>query len=426
MFEIANTRETKLLKPMSLKHNFSWTFVGNVIYATSQWGILTSLAKLGTPATVGQYALGLAITAPIFMLFNLQLRAVQATDAKDTYEFGHYFGLRLVTSLIAIFLASVIAFIGHYDVQTSWIIVLIALSKGIESISDIVFGLLQKHERMDRIALSQILKGPLSLVVLAIILWLTGSLISSIIGLIMTWLCLLISYDFANARHFSKVVPSVDRRRLWELVKLSFPLGIVMMLVSLNPNIPRYFIEGYLGADQLCYFAAITYIMVAGNTVVNALGQSASPRLAKLYANQQLVEFKKLLIKLVILGVLLGCLGVVIVIFLGDFILSMLYNQDYATYNDIFLIVMIGSGIRFIGSFLGYGVTAARVFKIQPLLNLTVVIVSLISSITLVPSFGLVGAAYTLLFAAIIHLIGYAIVNIFVLLRKGKIGMRKI
>ena len=210
VFEITTAQKHKRLKPMSLRRNFSWTFVGNVVYAASQWGILTSLAKLGTPTAVGQYALGLAITAPLFMLFNLQLRAVQATDAKDTYEFGHYFGLRVVTSLIAIFLACVIAFIGHYDVQTSWIIVLIALSKGIESLSDIVFGLLQKYERMDRIALSQILKGPLSLLVLVVTLWLTGSLISSIIGLIVTWLSLLVLYDLANARYFSRVVPQMN------------------------------------------------------------------------------------------------------------------------------------------------------------------------------------------------------------------------
>ena len=414
MFEIANTRETKLLKPMSLKHNFSWTFVGNVIYAASQWGILTSLAKLGTPATVGQYALGLAITAPIFMLFNLQLRAVQATDAKDTYEFGHYFGLRLITSLIAIVFVSIILFIGHYDVQTSWIIFLIALSKGIESISDIVFGLLQKHERMDRIALSQILKGPLSLVFLAIILWLTGSLISAIIGLIVTWLCLLVLYDFTNARSFSRVIPQIDRRRLWELVKLSFPLGIVMMLVSLNPNIPRYFIEGYLGAEQLGYFAAITYIMVAGNTVVNALGQSASPRLAKLYANQQMDKYKKLLLRLVAVGLCLGIIGIITVIFVGEHILCILYSKEYADYNHIFIIVMVSAAISFVSSFLGYSMTAARVFKIQPVLNGIVTLASFVLSFLLIPLWGLEGAGYTLIAVSVIQLLGNAIINLYI------------
>ncbi|MGI8856402.1 MAG: hypothetical protein ACR2JW_11675, partial [Thermomicrobiales bacterium] len=52
----------------SLRANFSWTFVGNVVYAACQWGMLVVLAKLGSPEVVGQFALGLAITAPVIML----------------------------------------------------------------------------------------------------------------------------------------------------------------------------------------------------------------------------------------------------------------------------------------------------------------------------------------------------------------------
>jgi hypothetical protein len=38
----------------SLRLNFSWTIVGNVVYAGTQWGILVLLARLGTPEAVGQ------------------------------------------------------------------------------------------------------------------------------------------------------------------------------------------------------------------------------------------------------------------------------------------------------------------------------------------------------------------------------------
>ena len=76
---------------LSLRKNFSWTFAGNVVYALSQWGMLTVLAKLGSPEMVGRFALGLSITAPIVMFTNLQLRQIQATDARGEYRFGDYF-----------------------------------------------------------------------------------------------------------------------------------------------------------------------------------------------------------------------------------------------------------------------------------------------------------------------------------------------
>jgi len=58
---------SKTNKPFPLRVNFSWTLVGNIVYAGCQWGMLTVLAKIGTTEMVGQFALGLAITAPVFM-----------------------------------------------------------------------------------------------------------------------------------------------------------------------------------------------------------------------------------------------------------------------------------------------------------------------------------------------------------------------
>ena len=42
----------------------------------------------------------------------------------------------------------------------------VALAKAIESVSDVFYGSLQQHERMDRIAISMILKGIVSLAAL--------------------------------------------------------------------------------------------------------------------------------------------------------------------------------------------------------------------------------------------------------------------
>lgn len=66
----------------SLSLNFWSTLVGNGGYAGCQWGMVIVLAKLCSPQSVGQFALGFALAAPVFMFSNLQLRAAQATDVK--------------------------------------------------------------------------------------------------------------------------------------------------------------------------------------------------------------------------------------------------------------------------------------------------------------------------------------------------------
>lgn len=50
------------------------------------------------PQTVGEFALALAITAPVVIGAGLSLRGVQATDAASEYHFGNYLLLRLLTT----------------------------------------------------------------------------------------------------------------------------------------------------------------------------------------------------------------------------------------------------------------------------------------------------------------------------------------
>ena len=51
-----------------------------MIYATCQWGILVAPAKLGTPQMVGEFALALAVTAPILIGAGIPLVAPRHRD----------------------------------------------------------------------------------------------------------------------------------------------------------------------------------------------------------------------------------------------------------------------------------------------------------------------------------------------------------
>jgi len=425
--QVSSTAETTYMPGLSLRTNFSWTLLGNIVYSGCQWGMLVILAKLGSPVMVGQFALGLAVTAPIIMFANLQLRAVQATDAKHEYLFGDYLGLRLIAIALALFVIMAVSFFSGYREDTMLVILVIGVAKAFESTSDIFFGLLQQHERMDRIAKSMMLKGFLSLLALGIGVYLTRSTLWGVIGLAVIWALILIYYDLKSGALIlrlsqitnpsanikiddSTLSPRWDKAKLRKLALLALPLGFVMLLISLNVNIPRYFIEHYLGERQLGIFAAISYLMVAGTTIVSALGQSASPRLAKYYASGNHTAFRDLLVKLVAIAMLLGLAGLLVVIFAGRELLTLLYRPEYAKHVDIFLWAMVAAGISYITSFLGYGMTAARYFKVQMPLFTVVILVLIIACFWLIPAYGLLGAAMALTIAAIAQMLGSLVI----------------
>ena len=125
--------------------------------------MLVVLAKLCTTHMVGQFALALAITAPVFMFAGLNLRTVQATDARRDFQFGDYLGLRLLSITAALAMVVAIELVSGHDVHLLLVVVMTAATKALDLLGDTVFGLQQQHERMDRIAKSQIIRGVLQL-----------------------------------------------------------------------------------------------------------------------------------------------------------------------------------------------------------------------------------------------------------------------
>lgn len=397
---------------LSLRSNFVWTLIGNIVYAGSQWLILVILAKIGSPALVGRFSLALAITAPVLMLTNLQLRAIQATDAKGEYQFGEYLGLRLLTAVLALGVILAVVVLGNHSREAATLILVIGLAKSFESISDVSYGLMQKHERMDWISVSMMIKGPLSLVSLAGIFWMTHNLIYGALGMMLVWLGLLVVYDLRNARRLEMIQPIFNRATLLQLLTLAIPLGLVMMLVSLNSNIPRYFLERLWGEAGLGYFSALAYLMLVGNTVVGALGQSATPRLAKSYASGDHRSFSRLLIWLAGIGVVMGGLGMALALLFGRQILTLLYRPDYAEQVPVFIWLMFVAAVNYIASFMGYGMTAARYFRVQLPLAAIITGVLIIACAILIPLHGLTGAAQAMGIASVVQLGGGIAINI--------------
>ncbi len=417
---------------LSLKANFGWTFVGNAIYMGCQWGILIVLAKVGNPVMVGKFALGLAVTAPVMMLTNLQLRGVQATDARNEYRFGDYLELRIVSTGIALALIAGIVFLGQYRGETALVILSVGLAKSFESISDVFYGLFQQKERMDRIAKSMILKGAISLAALGVGVYLTGTVLWGTLCLASIWLLVLIAYDVPNGKNFlhnpgyesgnSRPVSrdgadgvrlSWNKEILAKLAWVALPMGFVMMMNSLATNVPRYLIESYLGERELGIFAAMAYLMLVGNTVIGALGQSATPKLARYYAVGDIPGFRRLLVNMLSVGAVLGGVGVLVSWMAGREILTIIYRAEYAERSDVLVLLMIATAISYGSGFLGTAVTAMRSFRVQVPIHCTNLVIILCGSVLLVRTNGLSGAAWAILISAFFSTSVYGAVAVY-------------
>src|SRR5579883_1277958 len=197
----ASLTDTSNSYRLSLRANFSWTFVGNIIYSGCQWGIVVVLAKLGSPVLVGQYALGVAIAMPVIALSQLQLRPVIASDVREKYRFGEYLSFRLLATVLAVLIVLGIPLALRSGSTETPLIFMVGLALALESVSDLYYARLQLIDRMDRIAKSQIVRAPLALAALGLVVHFTGSLVLGVGAMVIVRLAVLIGYDMRPRTH---------------------------------------------------------------------------------------------------------------------------------------------------------------------------------------------------------------------------------
>src|SRR5512137_2042574 len=145
--------------PASLRRSFAWTLAGNVVYAGCQWGMLVAIARLTDATAVGRFALGFAVTAPVFQLASMQVRSVQVTDAARRHRFSDYLGVTLVTMLLALVAVAILVSRSGHDPATRRIVLAVAVSKAIEGVNEVYYGALHQVERMRPIATALVWRG---------------------------------------------------------------------------------------------------------------------------------------------------------------------------------------------------------------------------------------------------------------------------
>lgn len=388
---------------------FAWTLAGNVVYAACQWGMISVLAKMATTVAVGQFALALAITAPVFMLTNLFLRGIQATDARNEFSFGEYFTLRAIGTAVGLVAIAVILVFFRRDTISWGVVLFVSAAKSVESFTDVIAGLLQKNERLDQVAISMMWKGLSSVTAFALAFFFWHSVVYASAAMAATWLVVFLSYDVRVA---GKLLRSGDRYFTWKrdalikLAKLAAPVGIVMGLVSLNANLPRYAVEHYRGSGELGIFAALAYLVVVVNLIVNALGQSAIARLSRSFAEGNLRHFRTVLERMSLIGLGVAALGIVFALVCGRLVLKLVYGPVYASHVDLLLMLIGISGITAVASFLGYGMSAARRFREQLPVTIVSVVTCAVAAFVLTPRWGLMGAAAAILLSVIAQIVG--------------------
>lgn len=400
-------------------------FFGRLISALSIWFALVILAKLSDPATVGIYALAQAICIPIADVAKLGLKEVRSSDVEHEYSTANYLHLRLIMTGVA-FALSLLT--GAWQADSSTVLIVIgvyALVRAAEMLSDFAFGHFQLVERMDYIGRSMCISGPLALIALSLGYYLSGSLVVAVLGQLGANLLVLLLHDLPISQRLGRTDGSDPARQVWSpakvrsLARISLHMGFATALIMIAVHFPRLWVGHELGLAALGIFGPIVALVLAPDRLVSALCMALSVRLARFYREGQVGKIYVRLGQVVAALLVVGLPGIAACATYGETILRLVYTEEFALHSDLLVFLAAASLMRIIGNVLGFGVIAARAFWWLMLQNAAVAVVALVSCVTLIGRFGLVGASYALMLTFGTHLL-FALGGLLVVRRQAR------
>lgn len=396
-------------RPRSLRKNIAFALYGNLGYTLSQFVMLTCVVHMTSTTTVGQYAYALALTAPVFLLAGLKLRHVQVTDARNENRPGEYVALRLMSSIVA---SAVCLGIALLSLSGEPLLILLAVTafKAVEAQVDVLYGTFQRNERMDYIARSQVARAVVGASSFAVALWTTRSVPLAVSALTVATVAFLVRDTVTLERQGFPCRPEFSGKRLARLAFVAIPLGVSVSVGSLTTNAPRYFLDAFEGSEALGIFASIAYALVATGLIGGAVAEAASPRLANLYAANDIRPFRGLTLRLAAFGAALGLVGTVAALLVGEPLLRWLFGASYAAESGILVILMIAATVQYTSLAVGAAVYAMRQFRVQVPINLLGLLTAVVAAGALIKGMGLQGAAWSVVMTQVVLGLCYLVV----------------
>lgn len=386
----------------SLRSSFSWLLWSGILYGLVQWLILVAMARTLSVEDVGTFTLALAVSAPVTMLCNLQLRSLQATDSLGTFDFSDFFALRAGLATASVPVTALIGLAFTTSNNTPLICLLVGVAKALESISDVIHGYYQRRELVRLIAYSLLVKSGALVVFVVPVLVASHSLRAAAISQAVAFGITLVAFDLRWLRgaggrelHILPVEWPVSAARIRRMARLGMPLGFSAAAGSLKINMPRYFLQAHAGASALGFFGAVSYLNIALGRIVLSLNTAAAARLADSF-HQDRAVFKGLLRRLILVIALLGLGGVALAAIAGKELLGAFYGPQYSSYSVALTLVLLAAAFAGLAQTFQLVLTISRKTKIQAYAAAASLVTGLAASAFLVPRWSVLGGAIAL------------------------------
>lgn len=413
-------------KKLFLK-NFIWNSLGTGINSFNSLFFLIIVTRVNDIQTAGIFSIAYATATILYTLAMYSGRLCQVTDIKNKIKDKDYIVTRFLTCIVMLIMATGFLIIKHYSGFKTTIFALLAIFKGIEAFSDILYGVMQKNDLLYKSGMSLSLKGFIGIAAFLVIDLITRDLRLACFAVIVVNLVVLIVYDYLMISKKLIEPDKVNKENVLSIIKSEFFVFVNSFAGIYILNAPKYAIDSFLTEDIQAIYG---YIMMPATVMTLFTQFIVMPflgNLKELYEQNKLKEIEKITLKIKLIVIAFGAFAVLAAFLLGPEFLGLIYGIDLTAYR-MNLCVIIGSYIFYAISYINLvTLTTIRHTFVQFVIYIISMIVAFLGSNILVGNLnlGINGATFSCTTTLAFQFVLYTIVTK-VILYKEKNKLRKI
>ena len=403
--------------------NFIWNSLGTGINSFNSLFFLIIVTRVNDIHTAGIFSIAYATATILYTLAMYSGRLCQVTDIENKISDKDYITNRIITCLMMFLGAAGFLIIQQYSGFKTMIFALLAIFKGIEAFSDILYGVMQKNDILYKSGQSLSLKGFIGIAAFLIVDLITRDLRWACFAVIVVNVIVLIVFDYLLiTRKLIDNTRKINKANVISIFKSEFFVFVNSFAGIYILNAPKYAIDSFLTEDIQAIYG---YIMMPATVMTLFTQFIVMPFLGKMkemFENKQLKEMEQVTFKIKLIVIAFGAFAVLAAFLLGPEFLGLVYGLDLTAYR-MNLCVIIASYIFYAISYINLvTLTTIRHTFIQFVIYVASMIIAFIGSNVLVGflELGINGATFSCTTTLAIQFVLYTIATRIIMYKENK------
>ena len=374
----------------------AWNSIGSLTYSIAQWLTTVLVVRLSTGYdAAGQYALAMAMSNIFAQIATYRIRAYQVSDIHEKTTSSQYIGLRIVTVSLA-FLITVIYSLASVDSTSIPTIIFYLVYRAYDSFTDVLYGSMQQHFRLDYAGKSLLIRSVSMLVSFTAGLLLFNSINMAIL-LMFVFSLPILKKDLVVTNQMCCVIPDFNLNVIVKLFVECLPAVLGAVFCNSVVTISRQYLSSHLGSYSLGIYASICTPTVLIQACASYLYAPLLGVFATKIEKNKIKEFRILLIKTMgafLILTLVTSLGFCLI---GKPLLAIVFGKHIVKYSNLMYPGIFAAVITAVVAFFSDLLIAVRDIKGNLIGNAIGCCLSIPASIIAINSCGMNGTSYAVI-----------------------------